>query len=1061
MAVSKEDLIIQLKTHGVKLTKAQLKQLDAQVKTTTATMGTMGKVMAGVGFMAFGMAISKVIKTGKEFEQSMANVRAVSGATDKQFEALVNNAKKLGAETVHTASAVAGLQTEYAKLGFTADQIVQVTEGTLALSTAVGADLDTAASTAGATLKGFGLDVSETNRVTDVMALSMSKSALDMAKFTDSMKYVAPIAKQAGVSLEGTTAILGTLADSGIDGSMAGTSLRKILLEAGTAGSKLADAMGGPITSMEDFQEKMAKLKEDGIDPLADGVDLVGGRAVTAFGILLDGADKTEILKNELIEAEGAAQEMADIQLDTFEGSLKLAGSAVDGLSIKIFDLVEEPLTDMIKGFADFVSGIDEEEIKSYATALGIVAGAMMAMHLKTVLASESTKQLIRQQGLLRAAMMRTPWGLVAGVAAMAGGAILDATGIFDDNTEAVEENSEAVDKQVKSNMELADSIKAIKGEYDVDVLQRRLDKTTDLIATQEDLIDSYGEEGRALEFVQGLIEEYGNMFQVVQDKTVGAARRANAHIVKTEPFSHHGQGLLSHEAKLEQMEISYNALFYAIQQVGDGEPWTRMEGNLDEITVKIFDVENQTASIGPHFKALINDSELLAEVNRQIADILKENPDAMNELKSEANHLSNILGGGGLAGTMADIFKMNYEDIKQTKDKLLVNIAIQAELQAQLDLMKKAGQTSEDDAKKRAENLLNLEALRVEMERKDLSAMEKKTLKQKDELGEQLASHVATINSLELTEKQKEEEVFKVHQYYMELSKTLDQDLAEYKEEQANKEIEDARALVDEKLALAQEAADAELEIEMLRIENKFLTQQEGLFAMLDMEQEMLDAKHEQEVAAIDAMLEVEGITAAEKEKLNAKKLNSEKKYEKEKDKLRIAEITGVMDQSSQLIGLIGNYMGHFKGYEIAAARVQQGKAAVDMASAAMKAFTKFGGWPGGVIPAATSLATGAVQIAQIEASINSMKAQRAKKESGQFGLDKIINTPTNLLVGEGNTPERVQVTPLVDENRFGPEGGGTVNITFSGNINSDDFIENEAIPKIREAVLRGESLS
>ena len=76
------------------------------------------------------------------------------------------------------------------------------------------------------------------------------------------------------------------------------------------------------------------------------------------------------------------------------------------------------------------------------------------------------------------------------------------------------------------------------------------------------------------------------------------------------------------------------------------------------------------------------------------------------------------------------------------------------------------------------------------------------------------------------------------------------------------------------------------------------------------------------------------------------------------------------------------------------------------------------------------------------------------------QFGMNEVIDSPTNLMVGEGNTPELVQVTPLVDENRFGPTGGGVVNITFEGNVLSDDFIIDEAIPKIREAVLRGESL-
>ena len=80
--------------------------------------------------------------------------------------------------------------------------------------------------------------------------------------------------------------------------------------------------------------------------------------------------------------------------------------------------------------------------------------------------------------------------------------------------------------------------------------------------------------------------------------------------------------------------------------------------------------------------------------------------------------------------------------------------------------------------------------------------------------------------------------------------------------------------------------------------------------------------------------------------------------------------------------------------------------------------------------------------------------------KKAAEFGLNEIIDTPTNLSVAEAG-PELIQVTPL-GENMLGPGGGGsTINISFEGNVLSDDFIELEAIPKIREAVLRGESLS
>ena len=122
--------------------------------------------IAGMGAIA--------VNTFQAFELQMSKVKAVSGATAEEFQALEEDAKRLGASTIFSASQVAELQTEFAKLGFTAKEITQVTEATLALAQATDSDLARAAEVAGATLRGFGLDANETTRVTDVMAKSFS-----------------------------------------------------------------------------------------------------------------------------------------------------------------------------------------------------------------------------------------------------------------------------------------------------------------------------------------------------------------------------------------------------------------------------------------------------------------------------------------------------------------------------------------------------------------------------------------------------------------------------------------------------------------------------------------------------------------------------------------------------------------------------------------------------------------------------------------------------------------------------------------------------------------------
>tara|TARA_R110000765_G_scaffold72931_1_gene142506 strand:+ start:1086 stop:3977 length:2892 start_codon:yes stop_codon:yes gene_type:complete len=260
-----------------------------------------------------------------EFESSMAAVKAVSGATAGEFKKLEQSAKDLGASTIFTAREVAALQLEYSRLGFSAAEILQVQEATLNLAQATGSDLAQAAEVAGSTVRQFGLDVSETGRVTDVMAASFSSSALQIDNFQDAMSYVGPVAKAAGVSVEETAAMLGVLANSGIKGSKAGTSLKRILEEMkGTSGS---------------LTERFKQLGDEGIT-VGGAMDEVGRRAGVSLIVLADGAKEVENLTTEFGNAEGAAKSMADIMNNTAKGSLKEMTSALEGAGIALGEVL-------------------------------------------------------------------------------------------------------------------------------------------------------------------------------------------------------------------------------------------------------------------------------------------------------------------------------------------------------------------------------------------------------------------------------------------------------------------------------------------------------------------------------------------------------------------------------------------------------------------------------------------------------------------------------------------------------------------------------------------------
>lgn len=273
------------------------------------------------GLQLFVRTLRDAFNVVKNFDQAQANLASVLGVSRDSMGNLTAQAKELGATTKFTASQVAELQLEFAKLGFTQEQIEGVTEGTLQLASAAGTDLGNAAAITGATIRGFGLDVSETQRVVDVMAKSFSASSLDIEKFKVGMAAVAPAAATAGFSIERTTALLGTLTNAGIDASTAGTGLRNIFLELTKKGITFEEAMNQIATAS---------------DQNAAALDLFGKRGATLGVILANNQSGVDSLTTSLENSGGAAQEMADKQLDTLGGSLDILRSAWEGVILEM-----------------------------------------------------------------------------------------------------------------------------------------------------------------------------------------------------------------------------------------------------------------------------------------------------------------------------------------------------------------------------------------------------------------------------------------------------------------------------------------------------------------------------------------------------------------------------------------------------------------------------------------------------------------------------------------------------------------------------------------------------
>lgn len=271
--------------------KSKLKSVESTFKTLGNKLNNIGKTMTTrVTLPIVGMGVA-MIKTAGDFEQSMNKVSAISGATGADFDMLRNKAKELGATTSFSASQAADGMSFLAMAGFEANEIVSAMPGVLNLAAAGNMDLATSADIASNILTGFGMTAEESNRMVDILAKTFTSSNTNLVQLGEAMKYVAPVAHGFGVSVEETAAIVGMLSDAGIQSSMAGTTLRNIIVTLGEASDELGFSMydaTGAMLPMADILDRLTE-KTGGAQ---QAVDLFGNRAGPGLISLLDQGSK-------------------------------------------------------------------------------------------------------------------------------------------------------------------------------------------------------------------------------------------------------------------------------------------------------------------------------------------------------------------------------------------------------------------------------------------------------------------------------------------------------------------------------------------------------------------------------------------------------------------------------------------------------------------------------------------------------------------------------------------------------------------------------------------------
>ncbi|ASI17134.1 phage tail tape measure protein [Escherichia coli] len=382
--------------------QAKLNAVKQRYQAGKELAGNMASVgAAGVGIAAAGtMAGVKLLMPGYEFAQKNSELQAVLGVAKDSAEmtALRKQARQLGDNTAASADDAAGAQIIIAKAGGDVDAIQAATPVTLNMALANRRTMEENAALLMGMKSAFQLSNDKVAHIGDVLSMTMNKTAADFDGMSDALTYAAPVAKNAGVSIEETAAMVGALHDAKITGSMAGTGSRAVLsrLQAPTGkawdalkelGVKTSDSKGNTRPIFTILKEMQASFERNrlGTAQQAEYMKTIfGEEASSAAAVLMTAAStgKLDKLTAAFKASDGKTAELVNIMQDNLGGDFKEFQSAYEAVGTDLFDQQEGALRKLTQTSTKYVLKLDGwiQKNKSLASTIGIIVGGALAL---------------------------------------------------------------------------------------------------------------------------------------------------------------------------------------------------------------------------------------------------------------------------------------------------------------------------------------------------------------------------------------------------------------------------------------------------------------------------------------------------------------------------------------------------------------------------------------------------------------------------------------------------------------------------------------------------------
>ena len=357
---------------------------------------TIMRMVTGGGLLMFG---KQILQIGRDFNDGMARVRAVTQGSAEDMAMMTEEAKRLGATTAYTASEAAGALENLTRNGLDAAQATNALSPTLQFAQANTIGLAEAADIMTNVSNGFNMGVGGMAEVSDSLSWTASHSATNVSQLAEALKNAAPFGAALGQPIEEVNASLGVLADVGIKGSDAGTALRMVMLGLATSTAKqqkVFEKYGIEInqqTMMHDGLTKtLEKLRDSGIMNSAESAnelaDVFGRKVSPQAMALLNNIDALQEKLVGLQKAEGTTGDMFDVSMSTVSQSVKGLQSAWEAFLLSIYDSNSDALVGPLEALRSLVNWLREHLSDVGHVLMNVIAGISFAKLISGAMAA-------------------------------------------------------------------------------------------------------------------------------------------------------------------------------------------------------------------------------------------------------------------------------------------------------------------------------------------------------------------------------------------------------------------------------------------------------------------------------------------------------------------------------------------------------------------------------------------------------------------------------------------------------------------------------------------------